>query len=302
MSELVVVVLLALHLLCVNVASAGPLVCLWLEWREGRGDVLAGRAGRYLAQVSLQLFVVAIVLGLAIGWILWSPEYAASIRKLGSRVHFGVAEIVFSLALMAGHFVWWRRAKDCSRRARIVRSLLPLAAGTNLLYHFPFLFVVLSRIVSGTDDVSVPLTGAEFRQRMMDGEVLARTVHFWLASLSVTGLALVGCALRMSRGDEPPAAVARVAQWGGRIALVPTLLQLPVGMWVLLQLDDVGQKRLMGGDAIGTALFALAVLAALLLMHQLTAVAMGNTKRGALIRSMALMFVVVLLMTGTVRR
>jgi hypothetical protein len=46
--QLVLVLVFAAHLLCVNVASAGPLVAAGLDWLEGRGNRLAGEAGRYL--------------------------------------------------------------------------------------------------------------------------------------------------------------------------------------------------------------------------------------------------------------
>src|SRR5688500_10052682 len=47
---IVLSLLLAAHLLCVNVAAGGPLVAAWLDWRGVRGDEAAGRAARWLAR------------------------------------------------------------------------------------------------------------------------------------------------------------------------------------------------------------------------------------------------------------
>ena len=55
--EILVAVILAAHLLCVDIASAGPLVCIWLDWR-GRRDATARDAGRWLAKTSLAGLIV----------------------------------------------------------------------------------------------------------------------------------------------------------------------------------------------------------------------------------------------------
>ena len=69
---------------------------------------------------------------------------------------------------------------------------------------------------------------------------------------------------------------------------------------MLLTLPDVSQ--VMGGDLLGTVLLGLSLVTALMLMHLLAAVAMGSTKRFALFGSMATMYLVVVLMSGTLRR
>src|SRR5262245_31453896 len=66
--------LLAAHLLCVNVAAGGPLVAAWLDWR-GRGDEAAGRAAKWLAGWSVIGLEAGAVLGLLIGWLKWDADY-----------------------------------------------------------------------------------------------------------------------------------------------------------------------------------------------------------------------------------
>ena len=64
MLELTEVLVSALHLLAVDVATVAPFVCIFLEWREtARGDLAAGQLGRKLVDWSLILLTAGIVLG-----------------------------------------------------------------------------------------------------------------------------------------------------------------------------------------------------------------------------------------------
>ena len=53
MVALALTVLLAAHLLCVNVASGGPVISAWLDWRGAREDDTAAKGAKYLAGASL---------------------------------------------------------------------------------------------------------------------------------------------------------------------------------------------------------------------------------------------------------
>lgn len=302
MIAILLALLLAVHLMCVNVGSAGPAVCIWLEWREWRGDQLAGRAGRYLAGLSIWLLIGGMALGVAMGFLLWSPEYRSAIVQLRSRVEFGVWELLFSLFLMGAQLFWWKRATASPFWQRAIRTFLLLLAATNLLYHFPILFVVISQVSAAGASVETTIDSAEFRTRMFHPEVLSRTAHFWLASAAMVGVMLIGFALRLSRQGAAEDDVHRAAVWGGRLALVPTLIQLPVGVWVLLALPEDIKLALMGGDLVGAALLGVSIMAALGLMHQLSSVAFGDTNRATLLRAMAMMVLVVVLMSATLER
>lgn len=300
MNNFALPLLLAFHLMCMNVAAAGPLVCMWLEWREGRGDALAGRVGRYLALCGIVLLLVGMLLGTAMGVLLWSDSYRTAIVQVRSRVEYGVAELLFSLVLMVGHLVWWRFRPDCGRPERWLRLILPLAAGTNLLYHFPPLFTVISQLAASP--AGEPLSSAEFRARMFDNEVLARWVHFVLAAAAMCGVVLIGYAMRLGRRKADPEEVHRVALWGARLALGPTVVQMVVGLWVLLALPEPIKTALMGGDTASAVLFCVSLLSALLLMHHLGAVAFGDVERRRLVRAMVSMVVVVVLMSAMLER
>jgi hypothetical protein len=292
--------LLAAHLMCMNVAAAGPLVCLPLEWKEGRGVTLAGRAGRYLAGGGVVLLLVGALLGLAMGALLWNDAYLAAIRHIRSRIEFGAWELLFSLVLMTGHYFWWRARPSCSAGERWLRMVLPFLAGTNSLYHFPPLFVILSQLASTTGPLGEPMSSAEFRARMLEPEVLSRSAHFVLAAFAMCGVMLIGYALRSGRRGAAEEDVRRVAVWGGWLALVPTLAQLLVGLWLLLSLPEPIKTALLGGDLTGSFLLGLSIVAALILMHHLSVIAFGDTQRRLLVRAMVSMVVAVTLMCFTV--
>src|SRR5262245_3140106 len=98
--EIVITLLLAAHLLCVTVASAGPLVCIWLDWREGRGDALAGRAASYLGLASFVTLLLGGLLGLAIGTLSWNERYAALwTGPMSYKAAWGIGEYFFSLLI-----------------------------------------------------------------------------------------------------------------------------------------------------------------------------------------------------------
>jgi hypothetical protein len=237
--------LVAAHLVCANVASAAPLVSIWLEWREARGDALAGKAGRYLLALALMLLIAAAVLGILTGWLLWDSGLRVVLERLPSKVFFGVGEVLFSAVLMSVHWWWWRRSPSSTRAGRSARIVIALLAGTNLLYHFPVLFCVITEMIHTGDLAGSTIDASAFRQRMMQGAVWARSLHFAMGAVASCGAALIIYALSL-RGAEPDQR--RVAAWGGRWALVPTLLQIPVGLWVLTRLPAAAQQRLMWQD------------------------------------------------------
>jgi hypothetical protein len=286
------------HLLCMNVAAGAPLVGIWLDWRTRQGGEGAVGLARYFAAAALLGIIVGSLLGLLLGWLLWTPDYARLwLGPLSYKLKWSALEIGFSLAILAG--VWFWRSKAAAGRGWLGRSALALLSSTNLLYHFPVLFVIAGRLADAGRYDGAVLSGAKFRELMLAGETPAIGVHFALASLAVAGMLLIGYALRMARRDSSQEEVNQVAMWGGSCALVPTLAQLPVGLWVLTTLPAEQQGRLMGTSGVATVLFVVSLLAAFWLMRELANIAFGEMPRSALVRAMALMVGVVVLMTAT---
>ena len=321
--EIIVALILGAHLLCVDLAAAGPLVCIWLDRKEGRGDEEAGRAGRFLLKASLHGLLVGTLLGVVAGCFLWDAQYRSQLMRLASRVHFGVWEWLFSLVLLYLYRLSWRDATTCCGAKRRLRWFLPLLASTNLLYHFPPLFLIFSQL----NPAGVELTSAQFRARLVDGYVVARTVHFCLAAVAVSGITLIVYTLKKGGSAESEAAAnesaasmleANVkkdwepgestektyqpARWGARLALVATLLQLPVGIWIILQMGPESQRTVMGGSLLATGLFVASLIGALALMHCLSVLAFGSFRRVLAVRTISLMILVILLMTLVARQ
>lgn len=300
--EVVLVGLFAFHLLCVNVASAVPLVAVWLERRAARRDPVAELLTPPLAWHGIGALILGIGAGLAYGLLLWNPAYREASRLLADKIYFGVWELVFSLVLMLGHALWWNLQPRPGKIARWTRGAVALLAGTNLIYHFPVLMVVFARLATGDDSAAVPLTPADFRAKLTDPSVLSRAIHFWLAAIATTGAWLLVLAIRWQSNPYREYAAGRIAVWGGRIALIPSLLQIPTGVWLLSTLSPTAQARLLGGHLPSTLVFGVSVLLAMGLMHQLAAISMGEIAKGRLLRAVSFLAIVVVLMAAVLRQ
>lgn len=297
-SALALSLLLAAHLLCVNVAAGGPLVAAWLDWR-GRGDEAARKAAKWLAGWSIAGLLAGAILGALIGWLKWDADYRSLwTGPLSYKMHWAGIEAIFSLVLMIGWWLWLPGRAGGSKAVVLLRGLMAVLASTNLLYHFPILFSVAARLHDAGQTAGAAIRGAAFRQLMAQGEAPAMAVHVTLASVAVAATMLLGLSLRWRRTGDAAGAY-RVAVWGGRWALVASVLQLPVGLWTLAMLTPATQSRLMSGSALGMILFMSSIATALWLIRELVNVALGDGTRPALVKSMSLMLVTVALMTAT---
>lgn len=309
MLELVIIPVFALHLACVNLAAGGPLVAIGLAWQEGNGDETAGDAGRWLAGVSLGGLVAGGVLGVLLGALTWPPGAVGEVwRRLDSRLSFGIAEIVFSLALHAGFWLWWKWGPLTEFWQKGLHRSLAVLSATNLLYHFPPLFAIAGRVARGEWAGPNPILSPEFRGLLLKGSILSQSVHFLLASIAVAGVAvLLWTALRrQSRGaDEKPdaeaASLATLARQAAWIGLIPTVLQAIVGLWVFTSLPEPMQYRLVGQNPLALVIFGLSLAAALWLAHDLLATTASDEPTAHGRSSTLLMAATILLMTATLR-
>lgn len=300
--EVLSCVLLAIHLVAVNLAMAGPLVCVWLDWRESREkDELAGSLGRSLAQACLASILVGVAVGAALLWWTWQQDLSTFYRTVGKlpaqRWGYLIAEILFYLACMTAYMGLWNRL----RTHRLWHRLLAVVAATNLLYHFPPLFVMLSVVSSRPEVAALPYDHQAYLRLWGDAEVLSRVMHHWLASAAVAGAATALLAWRMSQVHNSNE-VRRLVAGGAKIALVASGFQVPVGIWVLMQLPSVGRNALTGGDPLATSLFAASVFAALALLNCLANLACGDIRRGQVAGALASLTLTVILMVSALER
>jgi hypothetical protein len=299
--EVATILVLIAHLVCVNVAAGGPIVCVWLEWKQG---ALARRAACYLGQLSLLALVAGGLLGVVLGGMKWTPEYQSLWSgPLSNKLHWAVGEFAFSMLLAIAYWLWARGGAKVSGAAesvaaRLGRGTLAVLNGTNLLYHFPTLFIVANKLHAAGQISGEAIRGAAFRDLAGAGDTPALAMHVGLASVAVAAVTLLGLALWLMRQSAELEDSRTLASWGGRWALAASLAQIPVGLWTLLKLPAGAQSRLLGGDPLGTGLLFAAMLAALWLLRELAAVSMGETTQPVLVRAMAAMLVVVGLMTA----
>jgi hypothetical protein len=298
------ILLVVAHLAAVNLASAGPLVSLALEWDATRRGSAAGEAvARRLSLHAFVAFFVGIAIGSVFFALLWrqegNPFVGAVSRFSSAKLWFAAAELAF-YAVCQGLYVYmwrWHRAK----LGRGMHRALAVLAATNLLYHFPPMMVAIGEIAAGQLDAPAAIDAATYRELVYSPQVLSRSVHHILAAIALAGLyaAMLGWRLTLRTTDNETTVreATRAAAWGARISLGVTVLQVPVGIWVLLAAPN--NRAVMGDDLMATGLFVIAVVAALGLMQHLAAIAFGEVTRKTIATAAGLYVFVVLAMTAT---
>lgn len=275
--------LLAFHLLAMMVASAGPVVALWLEWR-GRGEThdMTGEVARRVAWHALVLLSIGMLLGFIVGLIFFAlsqRDYQVILTLLRRRILWGSAELVFSFVLMLAYATGWRWCRSRSGLVRAGHRALAVLASTNLLYHFPPLMIVMTQLATaGSGPVaSEPLDAEGFRQLAWHAEVLVSSLHFAVASFVIAGVWAAVLGNRLPGDDSGTAQLSVRASSG--IALVAAGLQFPVGLWLLLSLPSPRQRELMGAAITPTLGLFVSVLLAVGLLHLLASATFGESNR-----------------------
>ncbi len=300
MLDSALIMLLAFHLLAVDLAMAGPLVSVWLEWRAVRnGEASFDSAARALARASTWGLAGGIAMGaglLAVRWWRDDANYLAAVSDLPrSRLWFAGAELLFYFACMGVYVGLWQRL----RKHRLVHRALAVAAATNLLVHFPALFVIISVLSARGGLIDRPLTSAGFRALLVDPEVISRVAHVVVAAFAVAGGAVMAYGMQWARNGAHSAATAQLVRGGATLALVATVVQLPLGVWLAMALPEQARAPILGGDPVVTGLFLVALAASLALMHYLAAVAMGEPDNNRIRSALTALLVVVLMMVAT---
>jgi hypothetical protein len=296
------VLLLAAHLVAMNVASAAPLICVWLRYRERRGNAMAGAVGRRLASWCLWSLIAGIGLGLLLLGITWAhhPSYWNAVERFPARAYwFAASELAFTAVCLAFYARLWNRW----HRRPVWHAAVAVLAVTNLFYHFPPLMIVLGKLSAQPEWVHEPLvTRPVFRELLLRPEVLSKVLHFVFASVAVSGVALM--LLAQHHADRSIAERGHMAlvRAGAAIALAASVIQLAVGLWVLVRLPAAARNALMGHDWPATVLFFLSIVAVLAMVRALARVASGDMDSAAVYQSAILLFVVVVLMTGSLTR
>lgn len=296
MTWLALTMVVTVHLLTVYLAMMGPAIALGLQWRAASDDLAARLDQFYLRLAAAGLVVASAAGGVAVLLIgqLFPYTYLAAARELPSSRYwpYGAIELAFSFGCFL--FALLMRGKAGGSRPHFwSRWLATLLGATNLIYHFPTLFVMLGVLATR------PRTWGRqvrFTTLLADPEVLARVTHHLLAALAVSGMAAVWFGLRAG-GDNQRAIV-----WGGRVAASAVLLQLLSGVWLVAVMPVETRQMLLGGDAVSSLLFCFALLISFFVLPRLAAIAFGATDRRHAILTLWLVLAVILFMTATRHR
>lgn len=299
MSVLVSLVI-GVHLLLVDLASGAPLLAACIEWRRERAAGEQARWARHLLVVSLVALFIGSMLGLAAGWYLWSRGLAEALGRMPSKVYYGVWELAFSAVCIVLHLLWVTARPNVHLLAKIGRTLLGIMASTNLLYHFPVLFAVVSELVHQGNGQGAAISAAEFRSFLVETSAGARALHAALASLAVAGFYV--CLAAAWLDPDPGDSYRRWVCWGGRWALAATALQWLVGFWVFTRLPSAAAERLLANDRMTGLTLAAGLLGALALTHLAVSLAFGEASRRQARMAFVLLVGTVLLMTYTSRQ
>ncbi|MEW4456106.1 hypothetical protein AB1L30_25805 [Bremerella sp. JC817] len=294
------IITLSIHLLLMNLASVGPLLAVWLDVRATRRQSPEiSKIGQKIGWWSVAALIVGILVGLIQGLLIWmegNPQYFEALDGLwASKVTFGFWEIGFSLICTGGYLAWWKYGSRAALWQRLLSRFLAILSATNLLYHFPTLFTILGLIARGEVSVDAPVDSGEFRTLLIQGEVIWFTLHFWFASFAVSGMVAGMIALAKLPEDQREG----TAGAAFTIALIATLLQIPVGFVLTTTLNSTQQSRLMGEDPVCTAMFAVSLFLALWLMHLLASLAFFDRSWRKVYMASATLGGTILLMTAT---
>ena len=296
--EVLMTIVLGVHLLAMNMACAGPILCIGLHGRESDDLELRKTLGLSLAWLTAASLLLGIFTGLAL--LLLGPvsTYTPALQRFPPRAYwFAGAELVFSLVcllLYASRFkAMWNR--------RWLHALIGLLSSTNLLYHFPPLMGVIGKLIADPSWASgKTIQRSALLQLMLNTEILALTTHFALASLAVAGVALLWILVPRTivTVDQP---VRRIARGAAIVALISTLMQLPVGIWLTTTLPPLSRGALLGDEVFSSLLFLCGILTTFYLLQQLGIVALGEFQHRHLVRTCWLLVALVLLMTAVAR-
>lgn len=293
---LLVIVLLAIHLISTNLASAAPLMSIWLDRPTDSGDSSRGDLGRRLARMAVAALLLATLTGAGLILAPPSARLADVLRRFPAGAYWSAgSELVFSLVCLLVYAGCWNRW----RRWRWLHAGVALLSVTNLLYHFPALMIVISKLATDPGwTTSAVIERSELIRLALCSEVLSLTLHYVLASIAVSGVAVLWMLARNGDLTTDPAATRRVARVAAGVGLFASLAQLPVGVWVLMSTTGPIRGALLGEALLPSLLLGVGILLTLLLLQKLAAVMLGEVEFEKLPRLGWLLFAIVFSMVA----
>ncbi len=272
-----IILVLSVHLLVMNLASAGPLFGIWLGRRGENNDPVWDNVGRKLAWFSFWALLLGMLTGG--GQMVFVPSdglWAALERFPNRALWIAASELLFSLVCLLLYAGCWRALQ----KHRWWHASLALLSSSNLLYHFPPLMSVLGKLANDPTWARAPtLDRPVLLPLMMRDEIVALSVHFVLASLAVSAIGVLWLTSKSCEGksneDTWEKSALPLSRRAAGVALLVTAVQLPVGIWLLVSLPQSTQTSMMGDNAIASLAFVGALLLSFVLLQRLLTIAIG---------------------------
>ena len=268
-----------LHLLVIAVAAAGPLLCIPLNAKQlNRKDSAERDAywalGTTLSRHANIALIVGSVFGLIVAALVWNDDFHQRCHILKTRFIYLAVEWIFSCVLLLITHRWWSKRPD-GLKPFLFRSLLIVLATTNLLYHFPIIFMLVHDIpaivVAELESSGAELSRQQFYEYAFSSSMLARWLHIVISMLMISFAYVAVIALRFARDATNVAreTAVRTVSWSARNVLILLFAQIGFGLMALMTMEN--SQMVMGGDVIVTALFGGSMCLLLLQMQQWTA-------------------------------
>ena len=270
-----------------------------LGWRTERKSY-ARIAGQRLAWLSVCSFLLGMLLGGAT--LLLPPDegYWEVLNEIPKTDYwFAAFELSFSLVCLVSYAATW----ELLAGRRLWHSLIAVVSVTNLLYHFPPLMIVIGQLADRSSRISADsLDRAALVKLMLRSEVVAPWLHFVLASLAVAAAIALWLLASQRKGKNGLTAelVAPSRKVAGCAALA-TVLQLPIGLWLVTTISQASRAALMGSSAVASITFLAAMMLAFLLLARFIKIALGEFETADMRRAALLTVAVVLLMATSMR-
>ncbi|GIW94356.1 MAG: hypothetical protein KatS3mg110_2397 [Pirellulaceae bacterium] len=286
-----------LHLVLVNVGAGGPFLVAAMEAVPRTESVHVASWARCLLWLSLAGLLLGSVLGLLVGWHLWPHGLGTIVRCMPSKIQFGVWEWVFSVVCLVVQLVWWYRAPEATVWVRWVRAAVGVVGSTNLLYHFPVLFAVITELMHGGIAGGEVISASEFRRLLVTSSAGPRALHAAVASLGIGASALMMVAAWPTRRIAP-----YWIRWAAMWIAATTLGQWLIGFWVTTSLPPAAGRRLLGGSPLLLAVFVVCVLLALVITQLAARLCLNDPDRRVALLTAALVVLLAILMTWVSRQ
>ena len=270
-----------LHALPMNVMLGGGFISAFL-FMASKGDKssYAFRAARALA-TSLPLFIsFAVTQGivpLLFLQLVYGPAFYSSSILMAVPWLSVLAVIMISYYL--SYIVIYRALKSKSSGSQAARSAI-------ILLLMSIGFAIVAYIF--TNNMTLMLHPEKWLQMYQSSSkgmninsselsLWPRYLHFFVASLAVTGMTLGCFGLYMAKKEE------QFSSWmiklGSRIFLAATVLQIPIGLWFLKTMPPEIAGQFLGGNSHATAVFATSMGLMLLAISASSISASGGSRK-----------------------